>query len=150
MKQKLILFTITALVCILTGGISQAMPYTGTISLENKTVMAGSSFSFQVHLNGGDVDLTSIRIPLKYNGQYITCSNVDFDGSIKPDGMTGNYTVSEDEVVISYIPQAVNPLSTITSQSGLLATLYFTVSADAPEIEFYVDSLNESVEFSQF
>ncbi|MFH2035999.1 MAG: T9SS type A sorting domain-containing protein [Candidatus Zixiibacteriota bacterium] len=150
MKRTLMIFTLTALVCIITSVAVMALPYAGTVSLENKTVSAGSSFTIQILLSGGDVDLTSLRVPLKFDGQYITCNYVDFGGSIKPAGLTGNYTVGADEVEIAYIPSVVNPLPLVTAESGLLATLYFTVSADAPEVVFYLDSLNESVAFNQF
>jgi hypothetical protein len=124
--------------------------YNGSVIIESKEVNAGSSFTVKVYLAGNDMDLTSMRIPLTFNGMYFTCTYVDFTGSIKHSEMEGNYIITDNGVEISYIPPIVNPLPTIGIDSGLIATLYFTVSGSAPGLTYAIDSVNEDIQFGQF
>lgn len=150
MRKKLTLFILSALICI--SGAVPAAPliYNGTVGIEGKTVAPGQSFTIKLWLAGNDTGVTSLRIPLKFDSQYLTCTYVDFSGSIKDVQMTGYYQVNGGQVEISYIPAVVYPLRTITADSGLIATLYFTVSNEAPDVTISIDSVNEDIEFEQF
>lgn len=130
----------------------EAVPleYTGQVAIESKEVTSGTSFTIKINLTGNNAGLTSLRIPLKFDGQYLTCTYVDFGGSLKDAEMEGYYSITDNGVEISYIPPVVNPLPTIDAESGLLATVYFTVDNSAPDIVIAVDSLNEDFEFMQF
>ncbi len=150
MREKLIIFTILVLACMFTSIGAVPLEYTGQIAIESKEVTSGTSFTIKINLTGNNAGLTSLRIPLRFDGQYLTCDYVDFGGSLKDPEMGGYYAITDDAVEISYIPPVVNPLPTIDAESGLLATLYFTIDNSAPDIIIAVDSLNEDFEFMQF
>nr|MBN2278146.1 T9SS type A sorting domain-containing protein [candidate division Zixibacteria bacterium] len=141
MKGKLTIFTLTALTCIFAAVSSGAAVFAGDIIVESKSVMAGESFTVKVWLAGNELDLTSLRLPLKFDNQYLTCTYVDFDGSMISSGMDGYYRVDDGQVTIAYEPTAINPLATFSDDSGLVATLYFTASDDAPETSVAIDSI---------
>jgi len=150
MRKKLMIFTVTALICMFAASVALAQAYNGNIFIESKTVKPGESFTAQVFLTGNDHSITSLRIPLKINSAYLTCTYVDFSGSIKDNSMEGYYTVNGDDIELSYIPSVVNPLPVITTDSGLVATLYFTVDGGAPDTTVLIDSVYQDTQFEQF
>jgi len=150
MKSKLMIFTLLAFVCIFLVNSAGAAVYGGDIIIESKAVMAGESFTVNVWLAGNDLEISSLRIPLKYDSQYLTCTYVDFGGSLKTSGMTGYSDISDGQVILAYKPNVIFPISTFSADSGLVATLYFTASADAPEVTVAVDSIYHSTQFDQF
>ena len=150
MGKKLTIFTIAALACIIASASAIPPVYGGSITVESKSIKSGESFVVSVFLEGNDIGLTSLKIPLKFDGRYLTCTYVDFSGSLKNGGMTGYYEVDDGSLEISYIPSVVNPLPTITAASGLIATIYFTAAADAPDITLQIDSVNNDAPFEQF
>ena len=143
-------FTITALVCIFAASMASAQGYGGRVFLENKEVQPGESFIVRVYLSDNDQSISSLRIPIKFDDTYLTCTYVDFGGSIIHNDMTGYYEINGGEVEISYIAPVVNPMVTFTTDSGLVATLYFTADVSAPDVTIAIDSANEVTQFSQF
>ncbi len=150
MSKKLLSFTVAALICIFAVSTASAQAYNGHVFIENKVVQPGASFMIHVYLSGNDQSITSLRIPIRFDDTYLTCTYVDFGGSIKNNDMDGYYSINGGEVEISYIPPVVNPMATFTTDSGLAATLYFTADADAPDGIIVIDSAYEATQFDQF
>jgi hypothetical protein len=150
MKQKLIVYTLAAVLCMTVSAFAIPPDYNGNIIIESKDVNSGASFTVNVILDGNDQSLTSLRVPLKFDNQYLTCNYVDFSGSIKDAGMTAESFVSDGSVEISFVPPVVNPLPAISIDSGLLATIYFTVDASTPDISLIIDSANELTSFDMY
>jgi hypothetical protein len=150
MKKGLLLFTLAAFAC--TGVTAWAVPptYNGGIIVESKTAEPGESFILRIWLAKNDIGIAALRVPLKFDSRYLTCTYIDFGGTVKAASMEGYSSISGGELEISYIPPIVNPSAVITADSGLLATAYFTVSADAPEITLSLDSINHDTEFGAF
>ncbi|MBN2227649.1 MAG: T9SS type A sorting domain-containing protein [candidate division Zixibacteria bacterium] len=149
MRKMLTIFTLVILGCSLT---TAATPpgFTGQVVLDQKTVAAGDSFIMKLRLLNNNYDLSSLRIPLKFNSTDITCTYVDFTGSIKHPDMETYYAVNGSEIEIAFIPPVVNPLAMITADSGLIATLYFSVDPDAPASTVFIDTVYSDVQFEQF
>jgi hypothetical protein len=150
MRNRLTIFALLAFVCISAAVWATPPVYNGSIIVESKTVTAGNSFTVKLWLTGSDLDLTSLRIPLKFDNQYLTCTYIDFSGTLKDAGMEEYYRINGGNLEISYIPPVVNPLPVISADSGLIATLYFTVSGDAPDMTIMIDSIHEETVFDQF
>ncbi len=148
MAKKLTIFTLAAVVCIFS--LASAAPYNGIITVESKAVSPGQSFTINVSLTGNDVDLTSLRIPLHFDNSYLTCTYVSFTGSIIDGSMTGYSAISGSRVDISFIPPVVNPQATISVESGLIATLYFTVDVSTPGGTLDIDSIDNDIRFEQY
>ena len=147
MSKKIMIFTFVIALCIFGTASAQ---YGGRISLENKTVQPGQSFVIKLLLSDNDAGLTSLRVPLKFDSQHMTCTYVDFGNSLIDPSMTGYYSVDGDVLDISFIPSVVDPLPEITAESGEIAAIYFTVDLDAPDMMTFVDSLNEDIQFVQY
>lgn len=143
MRKMSTVFTLMAVFCIF-GLHAAAYPpsYTGKIIVESKHVQPGQSFAVKVWIANNNSPIASLVIPLKFNSAFLTCTYIDFTGSIKVSGMTEYQKIEAGKAIISLIPDAVAPLPAMTKDSGLIATLYFTLSASAPDIVLHIDSLN--------
>lgn len=150
MRRKLTYFTLLAMICIFATASAVPEAYNGQVVVESKSVKSGDSFTIDIWLTGNDIEITSLRVPLKFDNQYLTCTYVDFSGSFKDPGMEGYYEVNGGELEVSYIPAVVHPLPMIMDDSGLIATLYFTVDNDAPDTDITIDSINQDTEFEQY
>ena len=149
MRKMLAIFTLLILGCSLS---TAAVPpgFTGKVVVDQKTVAAGDSFILRLQLMDNNYDLSSLRIPLKLSSTDITCTYVDFTGSIKHPDMESYFAINSSEIDIAFIPPVVNPLAMITAESGLIATLYFTVDSDAPTSTVSLDTVYSDVQFEQF
>ena len=149
MRKKLTFFTFLALTCICAATRAVPSVYNGRIVVESKTVAPGSSFMVKVWLVGNDINVTSLRIPLRFDSQYLTCTYIDFSGSLKDVEMGDYYRIDDGELEFSYIPSLVYPLPVITADSGLIAILYFTTAGDAPNMTVTIDSIYQDDQFEQ-
>jgi Secretion system C-terminal sorting domain len=149
MRKAITFFTLMTLFCIFQAGAATPPGYTGRIMIESKAVNSGESFVIKVLLDGNNYPVTAIKIPLKLSSSYLTCNYVDFTGSIKPAGMEGYFRVDGNRLEISYIPPIVFPLPTVAVDSGLVATIYFTAAAGAPNTTVGIDSVNTDSTISQ-
>jgi hypothetical protein len=145
MAKKLTIFTLAALACIFS--LASAAP---NITVESKTVVPDQSFTVGIFLSGNDVDITTLRVPLKFDNTYLTCTYIDFNGSIIDASMQSYSSINGGEIEIAYMPPVVNPLPTITVESGLLATLYFSLDASAPSSTIGIDSILSDTQFEQY
>ncbi len=141
MKPKLMLFTILTVCCIL--GTAEAAPpeYTGKIVIDNKTVEPGVTFMARISLEDSNIPVTGMRIPLNLGSSYLSCTFVDFSGSIKHPDMQTYYTTGGSEVEISLIPSAIDPLAVISDASGLIATLFIRVDEAALSENIRIDTI---------
>jgi hypothetical protein len=142
MRKLLALFTIAAIVCIPAAYAASPAEFTGRVIVEGKTVLPGDMFAVKVWFATNNYPITSLKVPLDWGNSNLTCSYVDFTGSMLQSGMEGYYQVNGNTLEFSYIPSIVHPLPYIIADSGLLATLYFTASAAAPDVDIAIDSVN--------
>ncbi len=150
MRKLATIFTLLALACIVSP-VSGTVPptYTGIVSLENKIVIPGQNFTVKVWLSHNNMAITSLKIPLEINSPYLTCNYIDMTtGTLKKTDMEGYNIIQGQKIELSYIPAIVFPLPAITEDSGLIATLYFTASASAPNTTVQIDSLYHDSTFT--
>jgi len=139
---------LTALVVLLSGvsGWAQGIPWNGLISVDSVEAARGGQFGVKVRLTNNDLAISGMEIPLRYESPYLTLDSVSFAGSLKSDNFGGlvNDKAEDRTVKITYVPDAfVSPLPTITAESGVLAELFFSLSATAPPGIFAIDSINQ-------
>ncbi|MCX6826462.1 MAG: T9SS type A sorting domain-containing protein [candidate division Zixibacteria bacterium] len=134
MTKKLNIFILQALICLLGTAWANSSAYTGKVAIESKIVKPGESFTVKLVMDDNNYPFAVLRIPLKFSSSYLTCSYVDFSNSIKPSNMEGYSKIGNDGVEISYIPTVVYPIPKCTIDSGLIATLYLTAAAEAPDM----------------
>ncbi len=148
MRKRLMLFTLAALICTLSSNAMAFPPaYTGKIIVESKHVNAGETFTVKVWMDNNNSAIAGLSIPLKYDKTYLTCSYIDFTGSLRANGMDPYTVIEPGQLTLSYLPPGTFPFATIKADSGLIATLYFTVSPETPDMVLYIDSLNHDSAF---
>ena len=79
------------------------------------------------------MSFAGITVPLSFTGDNITLDSVSFVGSIKPSNFNATTIIDNinGTVIVNYLaPYNYSlPLETISDTEGLLAELFFTVSA---------------------
>lgn len=143
MKKAILAFTLGIFICSIAAARAESPYYSGKIIIENKTVAPGQSFILRVLLDNSDFDLTGLKIPLRISSSKITCSYVGFGGSIKNPEMSSYYKIDGRSIDIAYIPAVIDPLAVISTDSGMIATLYLTVAAGAPDENVTIAPVNE-------
>ncbi len=122
-----------------------AQTYTGIVKVDSIEAVAGTSFSVAVRLQNNNIPFSMITVPLKYNHPHLTLDSVSFVGTMLPNNWSEavDHNASEKTVKISYVPEFVSPIPTISSTSGIIAKLFFKVSASASPTTIVVDSINK-------
>jgi len=147
MRKMRMIFTFMALFCISASAFSGVVAYNGIVTVESKTVMPDQSFTVDVILSGNDISVSSLRIPLAISSPYVTCTGVDFDGSMISDGTGTAYRIEGNKIDISLTPEiAAGPVA-FSAASGKLATLTLVCALGAPEIDVTVSAVNEDNPF---
>jgi hypothetical protein len=149
MRKMFALFTLLALACMPLGAAADIVAYDGSVTIESKTVSPGSNFTLDLLLGDNSVNITSMKIPLTVNNPDITCTGVDFSGSIIEPGISTSYDLSGGNISIYFIPPQDDPLPVFSEASGLLATLQFHVASDAQDADVTIGALNEDNSFSE-
>ena len=145
MKRALFGFLTTFL---LVGIISPAEvfgAYNGVITVDSIEVAESDPFALAITLSGSDMSFSGMRIPLKFDNSLLDIDSISFAGSIKPVDFqaAGDFSNFEGTVTITYLANFVNPLPTISTASGLLATVHGHVIPGATSgVKAVVDSIN--------
>jgi len=146
MKKKLLIFTLTVIMTL--ASMSFAQTYTGEFSVDNVQVQPGEHFGVKVRIADNNMSFSGMFIPLSFTGNNITLDSVSFVGSIKLSVFNGltNIDNINQTVTITYLsPYNYSlPLETISDAEGILAELFFTVSAASTAQTISIDFIDES------
>jgi hypothetical protein len=142
MKKMVKIYKILAFVCILLTGMSAGNAFGSAVSIENKSVVNGQTFTAEVRLMGNSDNITSMVIPIFIGDNNITCNGVDFSGSLDGGNIVKSFEISGQEIYIYYFPADDGPTSTISANSGLIATLQLEVNIAAPDCYVSLDAIN--------
>lgn len=115
----------------------------GTITVDSVDAEPGDHVALGIRLGGGDINITGLLIPLKYNPALITIDSISYVGSISPSGIltTDLITNAEGKVNILFYPQIALPLPTIPKSGGLLATIHAKIANLAPPTTIKIDTV---------
>lgn len=131
---------------LITFGLLGAFPaisygqYTGVISVDNVTAEPGTQVAVPVRLSANNRAISSIIIPMKFDGRYLTYDSVSFVGSINAPNFIKTASTDLTGFRISYFVSGVGAVPTITASEAVLATIYFSVAANAPATIAVIDS----------
>ncbi len=130
---------------VLCAAAVQADPYTGIVKVDSVEAVAGTTISVPVRLENSNVPFSALTVPLKYSHPYLTLDSVSFVGSMLPNNWSGALAndPSAKTIKISYVPEFTSPIPTISATSGIIATMFFRVSAGANPTTIPVDSINK-------
>ena len=113
------------------------------IAVDSVEVTPGSSFSVQVRLSNNIHVFHGLSIPLQYHSPHLTLDSVSFENTIIPEGMTAypSPIYTTDTVHLLAIPDISNLGATLSDSTGVLAELFFSLSAAAPPQVIPLDSI---------
>ncbi len=124
-----------------------ALAYSGVISIDTVEAMPGTQVKVPVRLSNNDEPISGLAIPLKYSSPYLSVDSISFVGSILPSNFEGKafstniYNI--DTIRILYIADFIDPIPTIDTTGGVVATIFFSVSPSAlPGTTIPIDSIN--------
>ena len=146
MKKKLMILTLAVVMSL--AATSFAQTYTCEMSVENVQVKPGDHFGVKVYLANSNMSFSGMTVPLSFSGNNITLDSVSYAGSIKPSNFN-TYTNIDNvnqTVTITYLApfNYSLPLETISDTEGILAELFFTVSAASGVQSIGIDFIDES------
>jgi hypothetical protein len=132
-------FILSAIVFILSAPV---LAFSGQVTVGSVVAHPGDHFALPVYLEGNDIDIMALAVPLKYSSPDISVDSVSFAGTLIKPNMSGVAQINNGEqwVKIAYLP--IIDLVMISEPSGLLANIYFTVNPAAPDHVVDVDSIN--------
>jgi hypothetical protein len=125
-----------------------SLAYSGVISVDTVEAIPGTQVNVPVRLSNNDVPISALAFPLKYSSPYLSVDSISFAGSILPSDFDGKAYFTNiygviDTIRISYFPHFVNPIPTIDTTAGVVATIFFSVSPSAPPgTTIPIDSIN--------
>lgn len=132
-------FTLLALFFLL--GAFNVEAQSTAITIESVNARPGEQIVVPVYMNSNDIDIAALTIPLKYNSFDVYVDSISFIGSLVQPNMAALSYINnnEQEFSFTYVPSSGIPL--IREEAGLLAKVYFTVSAGALEQTVIIDPL---------
>ncbi len=143
MRSKLTILLAAVLLIFAATIPAFAAEYSGYISIDSVQAHAGHPFSVPIRLHNNNAAFSGLQVPVRYDSPYLTLDSVTFDGSLVIDGLSGGSFdfQAEKRVNVMYLPvPSSDPPPTISGPSGLVATLYFTLSDQAPAQFIDLDS----------
>ena len=148
MRKLILLFTLFAFACTpLIALADVSATYGGFVMVQSRTVESGDVFTAEVTLSASDANVTSMIIPVVISNPYITCTGVDFSGSLAAGTMEKSATITGGAVTIKYMASYENDISTISQTSGLIATLQLKVDNAAPDYFVAIDAAEVDISF---
>jgi len=108
--------------------------WSSTISVGTATAEIGASVGLPVQLSNYTHSISGLLVPLQYDKDRLHADSISFEGSFKPSDFEGYGYIADSSagyLLITYLPQWLDPLPIFTATDGLIATVYFTV-LDSP------------------
>lgn len=147
MRKLILLFTLFAFACTPLVALSAANAYGGLVEVQSKTVLSGETFTVDITLSGNEANITSMVIPIIFDNTFVTCTGVDFSGTLAAGDMNKDFTISGNEVVVRYMASYDGATTAITQAGGLIATLQLKVSNNSPSTLVIFDGANVDISF---
>jgi len=147
MRKLILLFTLFAFACTPLSALSATSTYGGFVSVQSRMVESGESFTAEVTITGNDANITSMIVPIVISSPYITCTGVDFSGSLAAGTMDKSYSISGGEITIHYMASHESATSIINETSGVIATLQLKVDDAAPDYLVTIDASETDLSF---
>ena len=144
MRYKAIGVMVLALLALPGLASAQFPTFGGVISIDTVVAQPGDQFGVAVRLSSNDLEIAGLQIPIDFASPYLTVDSISYVGSLKPAAMAAADHIDNGSDTLSFVyyPNLnTYPVATITATSGVLATIYFSRSAAAPDGVIGLDSL---------
>ncbi len=147
MRKLILLFTLFAFACTPLVALSATNAYGGIVMVQSRMVESGETFTADITVAANDANITSMIVPVVISSPYITCTGVDFSGSLAAGTMEKSYSFSGGEIIIHYMASNESATSTISETSGIIATLHLKVDDAAPDFFVTIDASETDLSF---
>ncbi len=123
---------------------SSASAFSGRVHVASVNAAPGDAVGVGVYLGGNTDAFSSVRIPLRYNSADVTPDSISVAGSILDPAMAIIKSVDTDSGFfgVLVLPPFTPPIPTVSADTGLICTFWFTVSATAGPQVIRLDTLN--------
>ncbi len=144
MRQLLNIRTALLSIVFLTFSLASVNAFGARVHVETALAAPGDVVGVGVYLGGNTDVFSSARIPLRYSSADVTPDSVSVIGSILDPSMSIIETFDTDSGYFGalVLPPFTAPIPTVSADSGLLFTVWFTVSQTAGPQDILLDSLN--------
>jgi len=124
--------------------------YTGVVSVDRVTASPGDQVAVPVRIANNNLAFAGLTVPLRFPSQFLTVDSISFDGSIITSDFTelSSFDNTAGTAKILYIVKFMNPIPTISTSDGIIATIHFSVSPEAPIQVIPLDSMNVKTVYS--
>lgn len=122
----------------------EAFSYTGRITVGSVGASPGDNIAIPIYLGGNDRAFSAGSVPLRYGSSDIIPDSVSMEGSILDPEMSLTMGTNPDslQMQVLILPPFISNLPSVSIDSGLLFTIWFTVSPSATQQIIVIDSLN--------
>ncbi|MDZ4722737.1 MAG: T9SS type A sorting domain-containing protein [candidate division Zixibacteria bacterium] len=123
--------------------------YTGVVTIDNVIAEPGDKVSVEIRLKSNNASISAMSIPIKFPSVHLNLDSVSYTNSLA--GVDFSKDIMRDNSLkiaklFLYPSLNVTRVPTITAETGLIATLHFSVGPIAPPSVIPVDSLNLSLQ----
>jgi type IX secretion system substrate protein len=149
MKAKLTILTVTLLLALFLTPAMALADYSGVVTVDSVTGLAGESLGVPIRLQGNDVGISAMSIPLKFASPYLTLDSISLAGTVWGASFAG-YSVIDNNlqtVEITVLPsETTSPLPEAVFVDGVVAVLFFTVDPSVIPHSVSIDSIYEDTQ----
>jgi hypothetical protein len=145
MRHLLKLLIMLAILACTFPSAALGQAYSGVISVDAVEAVPGEQIGVPVRLSNNDVPLSGLTVPLKFSSSDLIVDSVSFAGSILSSDFDDNVVVDNvsHEIIISYLPDFMQPIPIITTAAGLIGTIFLSIAPGAtPGTMISIDSIN--------
>ncbi len=137
------LFLLVASITLLAFPVTEANAV-ARIHVETVVSAPGATVGVGVYLGGNTDAFSGGLIPLRYNSADVTPDSISLIGTILDPAMTVVKSMNVDSGYfgVLIIPPFSSPIPTVSVDSGLICTFWYTVSPSAQPQNITIDSLN--------
>jgi hypothetical protein len=112
------------------------------VSVGSVTAAPGEVAAVPVFLQNNSIKISALSVPLTFSSNDLTVDSVSFAGTLIQPDMTPLVNIDNGTNFVQFTYSPISGLPIIEDTEGLLATVYFTITASAPEQTVAIDSVN--------
>ncbi len=141
MKNVIKGFILSAIFFTLCAPAIGGTAFSGDISVGSAEVAPGHQVIIPVYLSGNDIDIMALTVPLQYNSADLSVDSVSFIGTLIKPGMSPLVQIDNPNQFVKFTYAPTSGLPLINEESGLLASIYFSVEVSSPDQTVSIDSV---------
>jgi len=143
MTHMLRLFIVVATIFALSASVNGTPAFTGEVVVGTATGAPGEQIVVPVYLQNNDIGILALSVPLQYSTSDVSVDSVSFVGSLLKSDMVPLVQIENIDQWLRFTYNPTSSSSPITDESGLLASIYFSIDVSATEQTVVIDSLNK-------